>query len=63
MQLGSPMAWMLFIGVVILLLGLDLLVFQRRAHAVSVRQALVWSGVWIGLSLAFNAFIPRQLAG
>ncbi len=36
------------------MLALDLGVFHRRAHVVSFREATIWSGVWIGLSLAFN---------
>jgi tellurite resistance protein TerC len=37
------------------LLAVDLGVFHRDAHEVSRREALAWSGVWIGLALAFNA--------
>ena len=37
------------------MLALDLGVFHRHAHAVSRREALVWSVVWIGLALLFNA--------
>jgi tellurite resistance protein TerC len=36
-------------------LFLDLGVFHRRAHTVSVREALVWTLVWIAISLACNA--------
>lgn len=34
--------------------ALDLSVFHRRAHRVSLRQAVLWSAFWIVLSLAFN---------
>ncbi|OGT94727.1 MAG: hypothetical protein A3I79_05390 [Gemmatimonadetes bacterium RIFCSPLOWO2_02_FULL_71_11] len=37
------------------MLALDLGVFHRKAHVVGFREALAWSGVWIGLALAFNA--------
>ena len=43
-----------FTAGVLALLALDLGVFHRRAHAVSFREAAVWSVVWIGLALAFN---------
>jgi tellurite resistance protein TerC len=43
-----------FTGFVLVLLALDLGVFHRKAHAVSFREATVWSAVWIGLALAFN---------
>ena len=43
-----------FTGFVMLLLALDLGVFHWKAHAVSFREATVWSAVWIALALAFN---------
>jgi tellurite resistance protein TerC len=39
------------------MLALDLGVFQRKTHAVTVREALIWSSVWILLALAFNLFV------
>lgn len=39
---------------VLFMLALDLGVFHRTAHRVSLREALTWSAVWIGLALAFN---------
>jgi tellurite resistance protein TerC len=39
------------------MLALDLGVFNRKAHVVSVKEALTWSGVWICLSLVFNGLI------
>jgi tellurite resistance protein TerC len=38
---------------IFLVLALDLGVFQRAAHAVSMREAAAWSAVWIGLALLF----------
>ncbi len=49
--------WVVFTLVVLGMLALDLGVFHRRAHAVSVKEAAVWSTVWIGLALAFNVGI------
>jgi tellurite resistance protein TerC len=43
-----------FTGFVLALLALDLGVFHRKAHAVSFREASIWSVAWIGLALAFN---------
>jgi len=42
-----------FLALVLVLLSLDLGVFHRRAHAVSFKEAAMWSVVWIGLALAF----------
>jgi len=49
--------WLGFNALVLALLALDLGVFHRKAHAVSIREAAIWSGVWIALSLAFGAWI------
>lgn len=46
--------FILFTLFVVGLLALDLGVFHRRAHAVSLREAAFWSTVWVTLSLAFN---------
>jgi tellurite resistance protein TerC len=51
------LTWILFNAFVILLLALDLGVFHRKAHTVSIREALMWSAVWITLALIFNAGI------
>jgi TerC family integral membrane protein len=49
--------WIGFIAFVLLMLALDLGVFHRKAHVVSVREALAWSGVWLALGLSFAAFV------
>ncbi len=46
-----------FVALVLGLLALDLGVFHRTAHVVSVREALGWSAFWIVLGLAFAGFI------
>lgn len=46
-----------FTGFVLLMLAIDLGVFHRKAHEVSVREAARWSAVWISLSLIFNVLL------
>jgi tellurite resistance protein TerC len=46
--------WILFNVFILAMLALDLGVFHRSAHAISIREAAIWSSVWIGLSLTFN---------
>lgn len=46
--------WVAFNVFVLALLALDLGVFHRHAHAVTVKEAAVWSGVWVSLALLFN---------
>ncbi len=43
-----------FIGLVMALLLLDLGVFHRKAHVVSIKESALWSVVWISLALLFN---------
>src|SRR4029077_12073059 len=50
----SALVWGAFIVLVVGILALDLFVLRRRSHTVSLREALAWCGVWIGLALAFN---------
>jgi TerC family integral membrane protein len=47
--------WVGFNLFVLAMLALDLGVFHRQAHTVKVREALVWSAVWVALALLFNA--------
>jgi tellurite resistance protein TerC len=49
--------WLGFILMVLAMLALDLGVFHRKAHVVTVREALLWSGIWIALGLAFAVFV------
>jgi TerC family integral membrane protein len=47
--------WAGFIGFVLLMLALDLGVFQRKAHEVRPKEALIWTAIWVSLALAFAA--------
>jgi len=49
--------WILFNLFVLAMLALDLGVFQRRAHTVKFREAVIWSLVWITLAAAFAALV------
>jgi tellurite resistance protein TerC len=49
--------WSGFIVFVLALLALDLGVFNRKAHVVSVKEALGWSALWISLGLLFSIFV------
>jgi tellurite resistance protein TerC len=51
---GEPLGWAIFAAVVLAMLAVDLGIFHRRAHVVGVREAAVWSAVWIGVALLFN---------
>ena len=49
--------WLLFIGLVLLLLALDLGVFHRKSHVVGFKEALGWSALWITIGLAFSGVV------
>ena len=49
--------WVGFLVFVLAMLALDLGVFHRHAHTIKVREALIWSAVWIGLAMVFNGFV------
>lgn len=54
-SVGTPALWGGFTLFVLVVLALDLGVFHRRAHEVHVGEAFVWTLVWIGLAMLFNA--------
>ncbi len=49
--------WILFNVFVLLMLALDLGVFNRKAHEISFREAMTWTVVWIVLALVFNGIL------
>lgn len=49
--------WIYFNVFVLLMLALDLGVFNRKAHEVTIKEAVIWTGVWITLAMCFNALI------
>jgi tellurite resistance protein TerC len=51
---GEPLAWAVFAALIAAMLAVDLGVFHRRAHVVGVREAAIWSAIWISIALLFN---------
>ncbi|MDA0840866.1 MAG: TerC family protein [Planctomycetota bacterium] len=54
---SSILIWAGFNLFVLLMLAIDLGVFHRREHEVSVREALAWTAVWVALAMTFNVVI------
>ena len=52
-------AYVGFIGLVVLFLALDLGVFHREAHEVSMKEAAGWSVVWLTCGIAFAGFVYK----
>ncbi len=53
--IGTPAMWIGFIVFVLAMLALDLGVFHRKAHEISIKEAAIWSLVWVSLSAVFGA--------
>jgi tellurite resistance protein TerC len=51
---GTIWLWIGFNLFVLSLLALDLGVFHRHAHKVSIKEATIWSVVWITIAMVFN---------
>jgi tellurite resistance protein TerC len=55
-------AWAAVLGVILAMLAVDLFA-HRREHVVSLREAGLWSAVWVGLGLGFGAVIWAVYGG
>lgn len=62
--IGEPWMWGAFVVFVLAMLALDLFALGgRRVHKVSVKEAAIWSVVWVSLALLFNAGLWWYLNG
>ena len=55
--MNETYVWAGFITLVVVLMAIDLGVFNRKAHAPTAREALVGTFMWVSLALLFNVFI------
>jgi tellurite resistance protein TerC len=51
------LVWIGFLILIFALLALDLGVFHRKAHVVAVREALMWTVIWMAVALVFAGFV------
>lgn len=49
--------WVGFFTFIFVLLALDLGVFNRKSHVISVREAFMWTGFWVSLALGFAILV------
>ncbi len=52
--------WIGFNIFILIMLALDLFVIQRKTHVIKVKEALIWSAIWVVLALIFNVFIYHE---
>jgi len=59
----QTLLWTGFVAFIVFMLVLDLGLFQRGKQVMSIKQSLIWCGVWAGLAMLFNIgvflFHPR----
>lgn len=48
------LAWIIFGAIILASLAIDLGIVQKEHHAVKLKEALIWSAIWISLALLFN---------
>src|SRR5437660_11600640 len=53
----STLAWIGFCTFILIMLAIDLVVFNRKPNEITTRNAAVWSGVWIALALMFAGLL------
>lgn len=51
------LSWLVFVAVVVVALFLDLFVFHRNPHKISLKEALLLSAFWIVLGLLFGGYV------
>lgn len=49
--------WLAVVAGLIVFMVVDIVAFARKPHEISIREASIWSAVWIGISLAFCAWL------
>ena len=63
MVAAGPAEWTVFWTAVAVVLIVDIAVARAGGRAQTVRSAAMWSGVWIGLGLAFGAWVAVRFGG
>lgn len=62
--IGTWWMWAGFFGIVLVMLAIDLFVVGGgKRHRVSVKEAAVWSGIWVIVSMTFAALLWAYLTG
>jgi tellurite resistance protein TerC len=60
---GSLTSWSAFAALVVGMLALDLGVVHRKGREGTLRQALLWSGAWIGVAMLFGGWVTWRYGG
>ncbi|WP_275415166.1 TerC family protein [Snodgrassella communis] len=62
-SVGTPLFYGVFIAIVIVMIAIDMFTLKKEGvHRVSTKEALLWTTVWIAVSLGFAAWLYFELA-
>ena len=56
----NPVFWVIFSLIIIVMLALDLVIFNKKSHEIKLKEALLWVVVWISLAMIFNLIVLSQ---
>lgn len=63
-SIGTPLLWTLFVLFVLIALAIDFLALNKQgAHAVTMREATIWSLIWVAVSFLFVGWLWWHLGG
>lgn len=64
LSIGTPLLWSLFAAFVVAALAIDFFAMNRQgAHTVSIREATIWSLIWVAVSFLFVGWLWWYLGG
>ena len=64
LSIGTPLLWLFFAAFVLVALAVDFLALNRQgAHTVSIREATIWSLIWVAVSFVFVGWLWWYLGG
>lgn len=55
--LAGSLPWIVFFSIILVMICVDLGVFHKKSHEVTMKESFGWTVVWICLALCFNAYI------
>lgn len=62
-SIGTPLFYGVFFVAVLVMIGIDMLSLKKNGpHKVSIKEALMWTLVWIAVSCGFGAWLYFELA-
>ena len=57
----ESLLWTIFAASILIMLALDLGVFHRQPKEIGIKEALIWSAVWVGVAMIFNLLVFLEM--